>query len=117
LQAKDLDSFAALWSRDAIWRAPITPEGGPGKVVGRDAIVSMLRDAFAIFGDVHFEWRLEAMRDSRDALATWSLDNELVDGGRYVNRGLAVIRLRRGLIREFEEHFDTIAWQATFGTR
>jgi ketosteroid isomerase-like protein len=115
LQAKDLEAFAALWARDAVWRAPITPEGGPGKTVGREAIVELLRGAFEVFGDVRFTWRLERMRDPRRALANWRLDNELVAGGRYRNQGVAIFTVRRGRIVEFEEHFDTAAWLETFG--
>jgi ketosteroid isomerase-like protein len=115
LQAKDLDALAALWARDAVWRAPITAGGGPGKTVGREAIVEFLRGAFEVFGDVRFAWRLERMLDPSRALATWTLDNELVAGGRYRNQGVAIFAVRRGLIVEFEEHFDTAAWLATFG--
>ena len=116
LQAKDLEAFAALWAPDAVWRAPITADGGPGVTVGRDAIVELLRGAFEIFGEVRFTWRLERMLDPSRVLAFWTLDNELVAGGRYRNQGVAIFTVRRDLIVEFEEHFDTAAWLATFGS-
>jgi ketosteroid isomerase-like protein len=115
LQAKDIDAFAALWTDDAVWWAPITVEGGPGEIVGRDAIMANLRGAFEVFGDVQFTWEVEPLLDPRHALATWTLDIELLTGGRYINRGVAIFRLRGERIAHFAEHFDTIAWQAAFG--
>lgn len=115
LQAKDIDAYAALWTSDAVWWAPITAEGGPGEIVGRDAIVANLRGAFEVFGDVQFTWEVEPLLDPRHALATWTLDIELLPGGRYLNRGVAIFRLRGDRIARFAEHFDTVAWQEVFG--
>ena len=115
LQAGDLDAFASLWRRDAVWHQPITADGTPGRLVGRDAIVEMLRGALGLFDRLSFEWEIHALHQSPQALAIWSLDHHFVGGGSYVNRGMALFRVRGERIAEFTEHFDTAAWQAAFG--
>lgn len=117
LEAKDIDRFARLWAEDAVYRVPVTPEGVPGALVGRDAIVSGLAEFFRLFGDTDFTWELEPMRDPDKVHAVWSLDIDLVAGGRYVNNGAAVLELERGRIVEFTEWFDTAGYLEVFGTR
>jgi ketosteroid isomerase-like protein len=115
LQAGDLDAFASLWRRDAVWHQPITADGTPGRLVGRDTIVEMLRGALQLFDRLSFEWEIHALHGSPQALAIWSLEHRFVAGGSYVNRGMALFRVRGERIAEFTEHFDTVAWQAAFG--
>jgi ketosteroid isomerase-like protein len=115
LLARDLDAFGALWAHDAVWRSPITADGGPGETVGREAIVAMLRGALAVFTSLTFEWDLDPMLDPHRVLADWSLEHEFAAGGSYVNRGFALFEVGGGQIVRFTEHFDTIAWEAAFG--
>jgi ketosteroid isomerase-like protein len=115
LEAQDIDRFARLWTEDAVYRVPMTPDGVPGQLEGRDAIVSGLDGFFDLFGATDFTWHVEPMADRDKVFATWSLDIELVAGGRYQNQGAAVFELHRGRIVEFTEWFDTAAYLATFG--
>jgi ketosteroid isomerase-like protein len=115
LQNKDIDTFATLWTADAVYRVPVTPEGVPGATHGRDAIVAGLRGFFALFGTVRFTWRVEPMQDPARVLAFWSLDIDLVAGGKYVNRGVSIFQLRGDRIADFDEYFDTGAFLDTFG--
>jgi ketosteroid isomerase-like protein len=116
LEAKDIERFARLWTEDAVYRVPVTPEGVPGVLVGRDAIVAGLNEFFQLFGDTDFTWTIEPMRDPNKVLATWSLDIELVAGGRYLNEGAAIFQLERGRIADFTEYFDTAGYLEIFGT-
>jgi ketosteroid isomerase-like protein len=115
LQAKDIEAFAALWTPDAVYRVPVTPEGAPGQTVGRDAIVSSLREFFALFCDTRFTWQPEPMSDPQRAMATWTLDIQLRTGGTYQNRGVAIFQLKDGKISDFTEYFDTAAFLNAFG--
>ncbi|GLW08090.1 hypothetical protein Misp01_32200 [Microtetraspora sp. NBRC 13810] len=116
LQAKDIDRFATLWTRDAVYRVPVTPQGVPGATVGRDAIVSGIGDFFRLFGETRFTWRAEPMLDPRRVMATWTLDIELVAGGTYRNRGVAIFHMDGDRIADFTEYFDTAAFLKAFGT-
>lgn len=115
LQAKDIDAFAKLWTRDAVYRVPVTADGVPGQMTGRDEIVSALREFFQLFGETRFTWQVEPMRDRDRLMATWTLDIQLVSGVRYRNRGVAIFQLERGRISDFSEYFDTAAFLAVFG--
>ncbi|MFG1711127.1 nuclear transport factor 2 family protein [Nonomuraea sp. M3C6] len=115
LEAKDIDRFATLWTKDAVYRVPATADGSPGQLVGRDAIVSGIGEFFKLFGDTQFEWKIEPMLDPRRVIATWSLDIDLVAGGTYRNRGVAIIQVSGDRIAEFTEYFDTHAFLQTFG--
>ncbi|GAB3768839.1 nuclear transport factor 2 family protein [Microlunatus parietis] len=117
LQAKDIDAFAELWTEDAVYRVPVDPAGKPGALVGREAIVSGLRGFFALFGKTQFTWEVEPLRDPNQVMATWSLDIELLAGGRYRNRGVAIFRFRRNRIVEFVEYFDTAAFLGVFAAK
>jgi ketosteroid isomerase-like protein len=115
LQAKDIDAFAKLWTRDAVYRVPVTADGVPGQMTGRDEIVSALREFFQLFGETRFTWQVEPLRDRDRLMATWTLDIQLVSGVRYQNRGVAIFQLERGRIADFSEYFDTAAFLAVFG--
>jgi ketosteroid isomerase-like protein len=113
LQAKDIDRFAGLWTKDAVYRVPVTAEGVPGQIEGRDAIVSGIGDFFELFGETRFTWKAEPMLDSRRVMATWTLDIELVAGGTYRNRGVAIFQMDGDRIADFSEYFDTAAFLKT----
>ncbi|MFD0853040.1 nuclear transport factor 2 family protein, partial [Actinomadura adrarensis] len=115
LEAKDVDAFAALWTHDAVYRVPVTAEGVPGQTVGRDAIVANIRGFFELFGEAQFTWDLEPMLDPRRVMAIWSMDVELLAGGRYINRGVAIFHLRGERIADFSEYYDTAAFLDAFG--
>jgi ketosteroid isomerase-like protein len=114
LQSKDIDTFATLWTVDAVYRVPVTPEGVPGATVGRDAIVAGLREFFALFATVRFTWTVEPMLDPTRMLAFWALDIDLVAGGKYLNRGVSIFQMRGDRIADFDEYFDTRAFLDTF---
>ncbi|MGX1915725.1 nuclear transport factor 2 family protein [Streptomyces phaeochromogenes] len=117
LQAKDMDAFAELWTQDAVYRVPVTPDGVPGEFVGRNTIVAGLRGFFALFGEVRLTWDAEPMGDPRQVLATWTLEVELLAGGTYRNRGVSVFRLEGGRIAEFTEYVDTAAFLGLFAAK
>ncbi|WP_405791512.1 nuclear transport factor 2 family protein [Streptomyces sp. NBC_01506] len=114
LQAKDLDAWGELWTADAVYRVPVTPDGVRGEFAGRETIVAALRGFFALFGRVRFTWDAEPGGDPRRVLATWTLEVELLAGGVYRNRGVALFRLEGERIAEFTEYADTAAFLGVF---
>ncbi|MEU1408707.1 nuclear transport factor 2 family protein [Streptomyces sp. NPDC005728] len=117
LQAKDIDAFADLWTADAVYRVPVTPDGVPGEFAGRDIIVGALGQFFALFGDTRITWDAEVMADPRQVLATWTLEIELLTGGTYRNRGASVFRLEGDRIAEYTEYVDTAAFLGIFAAK
>ncbi|WP_053666628.1 nuclear transport factor 2 family protein [Streptomyces sp. MMG1121] len=117
LQAKDIDAFERLWTADAVYRVPVTPEGVPGAFTGRAAIVAGLRQFFALFGETRVTWDTEPMGDPHKMLATWSLETELLAGGTYRNRGVSIFRLEGERIAEFTEYVDTAAFLRIFAAK
>lgn len=117
LRAKDIDAFAELWTADAVYRVPTTPDGVPGEFAGRDVIVAGLGGFFALFGEVRLTWDAEPMADPQKVLATWTMEVDLLAGGTYRNRGASLFRLEQGRIAEFSEHVDTAAFLTVFSAR
>ncbi|MFF3643449.1 nuclear transport factor 2 family protein [Streptomyces sp. NPDC002564] len=117
LRAKDIDAFARLWTADAVYRVPVTPDGVPGQFVGRDTIVAGLGGFLSLFGEVRLTWDAEPMGDPHKVLATWTMEVELLAGGLYRNRGASVFRLEQDRIAEFSEHVDTAAFLGVFAAR
>ncbi|MEX1656934.1 nuclear transport factor 2 family protein [Streptomyces pseudovenezuelae] len=114
LQAKDIDALAGLWTTDAVYRVPATPDAVPGEFAGRDVILAALGQFFTLFGDTRVTWDVEPMADPRRVLATWVLEIELLTGGTYRNRGASIFRLEGDRIAEYTEYVDTAAFLALF---
>ncbi len=117
LQAKDIDAFGRLWTADAVYRIPVTPDGVPGEFAGRDTIVAGLGQFFGFFGETRLTWDAEPMGDPNKTLATWTLEIDMLAGGTYRNRGVALFRLEGERIAEFTEHVDTAAFLGIFSAK
>ncbi|MEU3794760.1 nuclear transport factor 2 family protein [Streptomyces fructofermentans] len=117
LQAKDIDAFGRLWTEDAVYRVPVTPDGVPGEFVGREAVVAGLGGFFSLFGEVRCTWEVQPMGDPCQVLSQWTLEVDLLSGGTYRNRGASVFRLEGERIAEFTEYVDTAAFLGVFDAK
>jgi ketosteroid isomerase-like protein len=112
LQAKDLETFAALWAVDAVSTLPVNP---PGEIHGREQIVQGIGFFFMATGEVRIERQVRPMLDPHEVVATWTMQAELLAGGVYRNRGLNILRVHGDEIVRSNEYLDTVAFLDAFG--
>jgi ketosteroid isomerase-like protein len=79
----------------------------PNRTQGREAIIGLFQGVQAAMNSTlrfHNKW---ALFNGEQVAVHWFTTGQPAHGGRYMNRGVAWYRLEDGLIREFQDFFDT----------
>jgi ketosteroid isomerase-like protein len=104
---KNLDAWFELWSADGVFVIPYAPEGFPDRIAGRSQLEPLYRKLFEGYGELRYhDLYIRPLLDPNSFVATWVTDVELLAGGRYVNKLIALFELREGKIVEYVEYFD-----------
>lgn len=108
LQAeKNLDAWFDLWSPGGVFVIPYAPKGFPERIEGRSALEPLYRELFEGYGELRYhDLEIHPMADPDMFVATWVTDVDLKSGGIYVNKLVAIFRLRDSKVIRYDEYFD-----------
>jgi len=107
LSAKDITAWSEMWHPEAVITIPYPADGFPTEIRGKDQIVSGFLVMFANFDT--FNAHLTSVYPAADSDAVcveYHNVATLVDGTRYTNDNIAVLRFRDGLVAEYHDYFD-----------
>jgi NAD(P)-dependent dehydrogenase (short-subunit alcohol dehydrogenase family)/ketosteroid isomerase-like protein len=107
-EARDLDSWIALWADDGAQAIPYAPDDFPKLVVGRTRLNEIYRSLFAGYAKLAIvDRRIDALRDPNRVLARWHTHAELSDGTTYDNDLIGLFEFDDdGKLRLLTEYFD-----------
>ena len=106
VERNDGEALAALFAEDGVYS-----DGFYGDFVGQDAIATMLRDHF--WGHAEgFRWKMSnLLNDGKNGYATYlfSYESTMPEavGKRVIFDGIAHFSFENGLIKRYEEMFNT----------
>jgi ketosteroid isomerase-like protein len=104
---KNLNAWFELWAPDGVFVIPYAPAGFPDRIEGRARLEPLYRQLFESYGELRFhDLEIRPMLDPDTFLATWITDVDLLAGGTYVNKLIAIFQLRDGKIVRYDEYFD-----------
>jgi ketosteroid isomerase-like protein len=108
ISALDVDSMFDEIAPDAVWSFPSGPRGAPREVRGKDtnrAFFESMRPMWTAF-DLTFCEVHALVDDPERVVAHYASRGSLIDGSRYVNSYLSMVRVRAGKIVEWIEFCD-----------
>lgn len=104
---KDLDAWFELWAENGVFVIPYAPAGLPGRIEGRKQLEPIYRKLFEGYGELRYhELEIQPLLDPDKFVATWITDVDLLVGGTYTNKLIALFTLRDGEVVRYDEYFD-----------
>ncbi|MBM7067551.1 nuclear transport factor 2 family protein [Actibacterium sp. 188UL27-1] len=116
-ETHDIDTWAEMWTEDAVFRAPYGPSSFPDKFEGRDVFVPMFRELFEGYGTVKIGGiDVYAAPDPGVFAAVWDVSIEIkATGLRYESRNFGIFRFRGDQIEDFVEYFNPLKFAKAAG--
>ncbi len=118
LEDKDMDAFASVWAEDAVQEMPYAPDGFPGRVEGRDALIAHYAAWPENSGAADFTSELvfHSGLDPQTVFVEWRGDVEIVPTGRrYLQHYGGLFVVEDGRITLFREYFNPDPFRYAFG--
>jgi uncharacterized protein len=115
--AKDMKGWTELCDETVVAEFPFAPEGSPARIEGRAALYEYLRN-YPSFIDVRKLPTLTAYstNDPNVAIAEWSASGTVIGNGNpYEMRYATFVTIRNGLIVNYREYWNPIAFLAAMG--
>ena len=115
--AKDMKGWTELCDENVVAEFPFAPEGSAARIEGRAALYEYLRN-YPSSIDVHELPTVTAYstNDPNVAIAEWSASGTVIsNGNRYEMRYATFVTIRNGLIVNYREYWNPIAFLAAMG--
>jgi ketosteroid isomerase-like protein len=115
--AKDMKGWSLLCADDVVAEFPFAPGGSPRRLEGRAALYEYLRNYPSAI-DVRSipTLRIYSTDDKDVAIAEWSSSGEvLANGNAYEMRYATFVTFRDGLIVNYREYWDPLAFIQAMG--
>lgn len=117
LERLDIPSFMNVWADGARQLMPLSPEGFPRELNGKDAIFNQYKGLPENYSSMRFPRRVFATDDPHKVIAQYHGIIPLKDGGEYNNNYVGVFEIRGGKVERFTEYFDPFILAAAFGQK
>ncbi len=117
LEAKDMESFAALWADEAVQDMPYSPKGHPKRVVGKAAITALYSSWPETTGQADFtsELVLHPMQNPETVYAEFKGRVDVLPTGRtYRQTYGSFFHIEKGKILLYREYYDPAAFAWAF---
>ena len=112
--AKDMKGWADLCDENVVVEFPFAPDAASRKIVGRTAIYEYLRNYPSVI-DVKSipTLKIHATNDPNIAIAEWSASGRVISNGNPYEMSYAtVVTFRKGLIVNYREYWNPMAFMA-----
>jgi ketosteroid isomerase-like protein len=114
--AQDHARLMDCWHGDGVMSTPYAPAPLPREYAGKVAIAAMFDQLFRIAVTIEVSsLEIIAAEISGLWLAKWDASIPLRSGGVLVGSDVGLFRLREGLITNYTEYFDPIAFARAYG--
>jgi uncharacterized protein len=115
-ESRSLSSVMRCWHADCIMRTPYAPAPLPRERVGRAAVERTFKALFDTSTAIHLpQLRIIQTEERHLWIALWQVDIHLTTGARYHGSDICMLLLQDGLIKEYTEYFDPIAFAQAYG--
>ena len=117
LEEKDMDKVNAVWADDAVQDMPYVPDGFPGRVVGRDALIAQYQAWPDMAGAVNFtdDLVIHDMHDPQLAYVEFQGEVEVIPTGKtYRQTYGGLFHVVDGKIALYREYFDPRVFAEAF---
>lgn len=115
--AKDMKGWTELCADDVVAEFPFAPDGSPGRIEGKAALYDYLRgypDAIAIAALPTLT--VYSTDDPNRAVAEWSASGTVLSNGNpYEMRYATFVTVRDGLIVNYREYWNPLAFMTAMG--
>ena len=115
--SKDMKGWSELCDEKVVAEFPFAPEGSPTRIEGRNALYEYLRN-YPSFIDVREIPTLKtySTEDPNVAIAEWSVSGSVISNGNPYEMSYATfVTFRDGLIANYREYWNPIAFLAAMG--
>ena len=115
--AKDMKGWTELCDENVVAEFPFAPDGSPARIEGRAALYEYLRN-YPSFIDVRElpTRKTYSTDDPNLAIAEWSASGTVISNANpYEMRYATFVTIRDGLIVNYREYWNPIAFMAAMG--
>jgi len=117
LEHLDISSFLTIWNRDGKQVMPLSPDGFPKELNGKDAINNQYKGLPQNFSSMRFPRKVYPTENANKVIVQYAGEIPLKAGGRYDNNYVGVFEIKEGKVDRFTEYFDPFILAKAFGVK
>ncbi|HEU4471366.1 MAG TPA: nuclear transport factor 2 family protein [Flavisolibacter sp.] len=117
LEKLDIPSFLHVWNEDGKQLMPLSPEGFPKELDGKEAVYNQYKGLPQNFLSMSFPRKVFATESPDKLIVQYAGSIPLKAGGRYDNNYVGIFEIKNGRIDRFTEYFDPFILARAFGIK
>lgn len=115
LEKLDIQSFMKVWAEGGGQNMPLSPEGFPKELNGKDAIFNQYKGLPENYTSMSFPRKVFATDNPNKVIVQYAGTIPLKTGGEYNNNYVGIFEIKNDKVEKFTEYFDPFILENAFG--